>query len=201
LGRLEGMKKLTVLVMLFVLAIFPLAVNAEGDVEVDTTIGVDAVISEGEEGVLVSPNNKFFGLSWAFMQVSESIERMIAFSEEKKTEVEMKYAQRELRLKEMVQEKNQERYQVMLNKLNQRHEKRVNRLEQRVERLGERKEEFKQKVEQYKVRWEARNEDENQDGVVPVQVEQGSVDAGERVDMKGSGVQIQNARPGKVEVR
>jgi hypothetical protein len=198
-----------VLVLLAVLFLgLPGGVKAEDVVEpvVDT---VEVSVPDVESG--------WFGLRWAFVKVSHNVQVVLARTDEKKDELEMKFAEKEEVLiaritaleesnpklaeklsgkLDKISEKYEERVDklgVKMNKLEEREQEMKTRMEQWMERREENKQKLEQKKEEIRERVESRgtgndgNEDEDED-------ESGQT-------LKGGSVRIENARPGVIRLR
>lgn len=156
------MRKLFVFLVVLILGL-----GLSGRVVAEEEVGGDTATEAGVVGDDVGvpdPESRFFGLQVAWSRVSESIERALAFSQEKKAEVEAKYLERDLRLQERIElvlEEHPERAEKLEQhrvKLEERYEKRFERLEGRMERLEERGENFEDKKDEWTERMEEKME-------------------------------------------
>lgn len=163
--------------------------------------------------------SRWFGLRWAFERVSHNISLLITRSEDKKVELEIRFAEKEQKLLEKIDllaEKNPkaaERLSKVAEKMGVRHVERLEKIERKMmewQERGDRMEgRVEEKLEQMKERKDILREklrmrrlNEPADGVEVDdldEVETGGIDG--QIEMTGEGVKIKGARPGVVRVR
>lgn len=120
---------------------------------------------EEDLGFIPDPESKLFGLQISWLNVSEAVEKLITFNEDKELEIEAKYAEKEERILDRIaalEETNPE----LADKLEERLESLQGKLDSRLERMGgrlekleERKGEFEQKKNEWVEQMQNRREE------------------------------------------
>ncbi|MBI3954478.1 hypothetical protein HY333_00375 [Candidatus Collierbacteria bacterium] len=111
-----------------------------------------ALAADNSADNLPDPSSKLFGLKQAISRVSENFAMFVERSEEKKAELELRYAEREARLVEKIEQLSEskpelaEKLKQRLARLQDSHQRRLLRLDQRLDRIGKRQEEIKQNL-------------------------------------------------------
>lgn len=152
--------KAFVLIALVFSFLFVGGVRAEESEVVDT--GVVEVVAE--EASVPNPESPFFGLQVAWMKVTDNIELWLARTDEKKTELEVKFAEREAVLLERmveVSETNPElvdKLESQMDKLSDRYEQRIERIDTRIAGFESRGEGMEQKMLEWQEKIQTRRE-------------------------------------------
>jgi len=138
-----------------------------------------------------NPASRWFGVSWAFERVSHNIQVLLARTDEKKVELELVFAEKEVKLAEKIVELEEtnpelaEKLGEVAEKLEIKHDERLEKIDERIVKWQEREEKMggklEGKIEQIRERKE----------VMEVKTE----------TLEGDGVKIQNAKPGVVRMR
>lgn len=154
------------------------------------------VVEEGGIGFVPDPESRFFGLQVAFMNVSESIEKLVAFTEVRIAAVEDKYAARNERLTTRMEAlivdrpEMAERLGERLVKLRERQDKRLERLGERLLKLQERGEKF----EERKGEWVLRMQERRENMEIRREEARDRLEIRRNGEMEGSGLRIRDAR-------
>ena len=163
------------------------------------------VRAETNDVVIPDVESRWFGVSWAFERVKHNIDVWVARTDEKKVELELKFAEKEeklaLKIAELAERnpKAAERLGKVALKLEQKRIERMEKLEIRVEKMGEKGENFKERIIEKKERLDERMSGQviDEDGeYLGVEGEDGQV-----LEMRGKSVKIKNAKPGVVRMR
>ena len=124
--------------------------------------GVEPVVAE--EVNVPNPESPFFGLQVAWMRVSDNIQVWLAKTDEKKTDLEVKFAEREVILMDRiveVSETNPKLVEVLenqLDKLEDRHEQRLERIDVRIVDFESRGEGMEEKMSEWQEKVQTRRE-------------------------------------------
>jgi hypothetical protein len=168
------------------------------------------VRAETSDVVVPDVESRWFGVSWAVEKVKHNFSVWVARTDEKKTELDLKFAEKEEKLAgkiaklEETNPKAAERLGKVAEKLKQKRIERMERIESRIEKMGEKGEVFEQRLMEKKERFESFNvgrrnhvdedgEDDDHDE------DDEDEDSGQTI--QGKGVKIQNAKPGVVRMR
>jgi len=184
------MKKIIIfslIITLLLLVKSPVLAQEETPLPSDSPLVVNKS-DNSDVGFVPNPESLWFGLQNAFMRVSENIQLMMARTEEKKAELELKFAQKEEKLTEKVaNSKNPEKFGKLLEKLQERQQQRLQKLDQKLEKLGERKEEFRQRMEQITNKLEERRQKRLENRLERREDINESTESGEREDQGEEG--------------
>ncbi|MBU1256844.1 hypothetical protein KKA49_04110 [Patescibacteria group bacterium] len=142
--------------------------------------------------------SRWFGVRWAFERVSHNFQVFVARTEEKKVDLELKFAEKEEKLADKIAKLEEvnpmaaERLGKMAEKLEKKRVERMEKVEMRIQKMEEKGE---GKVEQIRERKEKilKRVQDDDDG-------KGTDEEGGQM-MEGDGVKIQNAKPGVVRMR
>ncbi len=147
------------------------------------------VVDTMEEEVSVpNPESFFFGLQVAWMRVTNNIEIWLAKTDEKKTDLEIKFAEREAVLLEKIIEVSEsnpelaEKLEGNLDKLGDRYDKRLERIDAKIESFETRGEEMEQRMLEWQEKIQTRRE----------MLEQKKNQIQERIENKEDGDQLQD---------
>lgn len=167
-----------------------------------------------EEGSTVP---RFVGLQLAWLNISETISKLLARTEEKKADVQLRYAEKTEKLKERIEmSENPERFKVLLERMEIKQQERVQQINSRMEKLGEKKEEFQQRMNQWEIRKEERRQIidkakeavQNRPGAIERPVVTGvnpkitvTVSPTAEPEMRGRSVRIDKPSASRVEMR
>lgn len=206
------MKKL----ILFLVAV--LFLGLPGGVRAEELMVEPLAVDEVVEVVEVPDvESRWFGIRWAFERVSHNISLLITRSEDKKIELEVKFAEKEQKILDRIDvlvEKNPkaaERLSKVAERMGVRYVERVEKLERKMiewQERGDRMEErVEGKLEQIRDRKDVLKEkirvrdldDSTEDVDVDGDMEVKDFDGD--MEMTGRGVKIKGARPGVVRVR
>jgi hypothetical protein len=199
------MKKFTLFLLAVVVFSLPGMVRAE-------ELAVEPVADEVEV-VVPDVESRWFGVRWAFEKMGHNIEVLLARTDEKKVELELKFAEKEERLAEKIAELEEtnpeaaERLGKVADKLEEKKTRRMEKVEVRIEKLGEKGEKLNTKKEQLKERMEVRQEMrvENMGGEDGLRIREEEIVEMEGVEegelLEGKGVKIKNAKPGVMRIR
>lgn len=106
-----------------------------------------------------SSEPRLVGLQIAWFNVSETISKLLARTEEQKAEAELHYIDKVERLKEkMANSDNPSKFESLLKKMEQKQLERMEKINLRMEKLGDKKDVFEQKLDQ----WETKKEERQQ---------------------------------------
>jgi hypothetical protein len=169
-------------------------------------------VARAEEFDAPNPESRWFGVSWAVERVKHNVDVWLARTDEKKIELEISFAEKEEMLEEKINEMMEsnpeasKRLLGVLEKLEQKRVRRVERVEERMRKVEERGGKLEEKLKEWR---------EKQEGVASrsgslkdkdLMMGKGGDLKGESsesgtIDMQGRGVKIKNARPGVIRVR
>lgn len=123
-------------------------------------------VSAAEDlGFIPDPESKVFGLQMAWLNVSESFQKLITFSEDKEAEIEVKFAEREQRLLEKIAELEEvnpiaaENLQNVVDRLEEKQEDRLDRLGEKIKRYQAKEGEFEEKKNQWVERMQEKRQE------------------------------------------
>lgn len=125
---------------------------------------VEVVEETMEEISVPNPESSFFGLQVAWMRVTDNIEMWLAKTDEKKTELEVFFAEKEATLMDRIvlaAENNPEKAEALqshLDKLNERYSQRIERIDGRIADFENRGEGMEQKMLEWQEKIQARRE-------------------------------------------
>lgn len=135
-----------------------------GGVRAEEVVDTDVVEVVAEEISVPNPESRFFGLQVAWMRVTDNIEMWLAKTDEKKTELEVFFAEKEAILMDRIvlaAETNPdlaEALEKQLNRLDDRSEQRLERIDDRIAGFQGRDEGMEQKMLEWQEKIQARRE-------------------------------------------
>lgn len=121
-------------------------------------------VAERPDGFIPDPESRFFGLQVAWLNVQESVERVFANTEDKKLELEIKYAEKEAwmlaRIESAINRDNPElvaKLEAQLVKMQEGYQKRLEMIDLRLEKIEERGERFEERKDEWAERMKMRH--------------------------------------------
>lgn len=120
---------------------------------------------EEDLGFIPDPESTFFGLQVSWLNVSEAVEKLITFNEDKELEIEAKYAEKEERILDRIvalEETNPELADKLEGRLESFQEKlnaRLERMSGRLEDLEGRRDQFDEKKNEWVEQMQNRREE------------------------------------------
>lgn len=125
---------------------------------------VDVVDVVTEEVSVPNPESPFFGLQVAWMNITDNFQVWLARTGEKKTDLEIKFAEKEIVLMDRIvlaSESNPELTDALenqLDRLGDRHDERLERIDARIAGFGNRGEDMEQRMSEWQEKIQVKRE-------------------------------------------
>jgi len=149
-GNLEVMKRVVSLLFVFVFLFGTVTVSSVFAQDVDTSVDQDVVEVKVDPADVPEPG----GFADWFQNITEKIQIFVTRDEEKRIELEEKFAARReaqmQRLEALLDD--HPRKERLIKRIEERHERLISRLEKRAQRVGNKKERFLKRLEDRKER-------------------------------------------------